>query len=83
MTGPEHFQAAESCLDTARRSSDKGRDEDAAFWQREAQAHATLALTAATALRGDESHGLAPKEYAAWHQAAGTKPAAEPMGGTA
>ena len=46
----EHYSEAESALDTARLASDRDQAEEAAFWQREAQVHATLALAAATAL---------------------------------
>jgi methylphosphotriester-DNA--protein-cysteine methyltransferase len=49
MNGPEHYQEAERCLERAARADDRSRPEDASYWQREAQVHATLALAAATA----------------------------------
>lgn len=48
MTGPEHYRDAEEDLERACRMDSEGRIEDAAFWHREAQVHATLALAAAT-----------------------------------
>jgi hypothetical protein len=70
MTGPEHFREAEENLDCARRASDRGREEDAAFWQREAQVHATLAQAAATALHGHE--GQPSEDRSAWFDVAST-----------
>jgi hypothetical protein len=71
MTGPEHYREAESGLDRAARDSDRGREDDAAFWLRAAQVHATLALAAATAL-GHEGEGrtMPSKDRAAWFDAA-------------
>lgn len=75
MTGPEHYCEAQDLLDTARRASDRGRDEDAAFWQREAQVHATLALAAATALNGFSVEGSPQADRQAWYEAASEGPA--------
>jgi hypothetical protein len=44
MTGPEHYDNAESDLDHAARASDKGQQDDVTYWLGCAQAHATLAL---------------------------------------
>ena len=71
MTGPENYREAENCLDIARRVTDRGRGEDATFWQREAQVHATLALAAATALGHEGADGTMPsRDRAQWFAAA-------------
>lgn len=54
MTGPEHYQKAEQLLDRG------GVDEVA-----KAQAHATLALAAATALN-DAEEGMSQNQHHAW-----------------
>lgn len=70
-TGPQHYAEIDVCLDAARRASDKGRDEDAAFWQREAQVHATAAMAAATALAHFNFGTSFPEaDRTAWYQAA-------------
>lgn len=48
MTGPEHYREAQSCLELAAEYSDEGRQDKAAEGVAFAQAHATLALAAAT-----------------------------------
>ncbi|MER6860790.1 MULTISPECIES: hypothetical protein [Streptomyces] len=48
MTGPEHYRKAEALLDTAAKNFLLGKDASSALAA--AQAHATLALAAATAL---------------------------------
>lgn len=86
MTGPEHYREAERLLELA--SSSKGTsfegenpmaDRDIAA----AQVHATLALTAATAMQaavdGSEP-GMGSGEFEEWYRAAGVKPK---RGGTA
>lgn len=52
MTGPEHYQRAEQLLDWAAAiaAEDSGNPEDRLSLLAEAQAHATLALVAATAV---------------------------------
>ena len=72
MTGPEHYQNAESDLEHAAHASDKGRLDDVAYWMQAAQVHATLALAAATAL---PCGVLETDEHIdAWFGAAGEKP---------
>jgi hypothetical protein len=47
MTGPDHYAAAEAHLDHAASIDTDGHDDSMSAWhQRQAQAHATLALTA-------------------------------------
>lgn len=77
MTGPECYRAALDCLDSARRASDKGRGEDATFWQREGQVLATLADAAATALTRITPEGLPEADRKAWYQAASEGPGAK------
>ena len=53
MTGPDHYAKAEEHLAAAAAIETDGHDDSMSAWhQRQAQAHATLALTAATALGG-------------------------------
>jgi hypothetical protein len=49
MNGPEHYYEAEQCANYAREAWDADRFEEVAFWQRQAQIHATLAQAAASA----------------------------------
>jgi hypothetical protein len=86
MTGPEHYREAERLLAESRtvlRPNDEGPCE-ADRTIAEAQVHATLALTAATAMQaavdGSEP-GMGSAEFSEWYQAAGVKP--KPRGGTA
>lgn len=80
MTGPEHYQEAERLLATAydgNITSYEGENPEASRSIAEAQAHATLALAAATALSSpveDDLAGLTVEEYDAWFAAAGTRP---------
>ncbi len=67
MTGPEHFVKAEDHLTDAA-TMDAVDPEAAAWHQRQAQVHATLALAAATALMPG------PAEWSAWDAAAGVTP---------
>jgi hypothetical protein len=84
MTGPEHYREAERLLTEAATEGAEGtyfvRPESLAA----AQVHATLALTAATAMQaavdGSEP-GMGSAEFSEWYQAAGVKP--KPRGGTA
>lgn len=65
MTGPEHFQEAERLADLSRQQELAC----AAVTIVEAQVHATLALTAATALGLDAT----PGEFGAWQKVCGVK----------
>lgn len=87
MTGPEHYRAAERLLSQASHEGMTGtplspqglpvRPEVHAALIARAQVHATLALTAATAMQapvdGSEP-GMGAPEYQAWYDAAGVKP---------
>lgn len=74
MNGPEHFHEAELLIADARLSPAQHDESNpaAALLLAEAQVHATLALAAATALRGEipRSDGFA--EYTAWQSATST-----------
>lgn len=82
MTGPEHYTRAEHLLREVRDGHQEGTDVAAILAA--AQVHATLALTAATAMQaavdGSEP-GMGSPEFSAWYQAAGVKP--QPSGGDA
>lgn len=73
MTGPEHYREAERLLEPG----EYDETADAHLVMRDlarAQAHATLALAAATALCQPTSEGLiAPCEWKAWNAAAGAE----------
>jgi hypothetical protein len=77
MTGPEHYREAERLLAEAGHQGTEGviwvRPENLAA----AQVHATLALTAATAMQaavdGSEP-GMGSAEFGEWYTAAGVKP---------
>lgn len=75
MTGPEHYLKAEECLDHASRH--EGGSNIERYNLAAAQVHATLALTAATAMQaavdGSEP-GMGSGEFHEWYQAAGVKP---------
>ncbi|WP_210534309.1 hypothetical protein [Streptomyces scabiei] len=87
MTGPEHYREAERLLSHTSYESITGtpvtrqgmpmRPEVHAALIARAQVHATLALTAATAMQapvdGAET-GMGAPEYNAWYDAAGVKP---------
>ena len=75
-TGPQNYLEAEECLARAAHASDRGRNEDAAFWHREALVRSNLALAAATALN-DADGGLSRAEWNAWNDTAGTRAAEE------
>ena len=64
-TGPEHYKAAERCLDSVNDDSDLSLALLA-----EAQVHATLALAAATALN-DAEVGMHEADFKTWHLVAG------------
>ncbi|CAL9367649.1 hypothetical protein [Streptomyces sp. enrichment culture] len=69
MTGPEHYMEAERCLGFA--SQDEGGSSMERYHLDAAQAHATLALAAATALPQQRMMALA--EYKAWAGVAAEK----------
>ena len=68
MTGPEHYLEAEKAL-AGTTHLERGAAADMSLLA-EAQVHATLALAAATALRGAE--GLPTEDRHAWSDAAST-----------
>lgn len=78
MTGPEHYREAERLAARAHHFTygDGADPVTGAALAAEAQVHATLALTAATAMQsavdGSEP-GMAPQEYLAWYEAAGVQ----------
>lgn len=81
MNGPDHYREAERLLAAARESKEttfEGHNPEADREIAAAQVHATLALTAATAMQaavdGSEP-GMGSPEFAAWYAAAGVKPA--------
>jgi hypothetical protein len=54
VTGPEHYAKAEEHLVLAAGIETDGYEDSMSAWhQRQAQVHATLALAAATAIRGE------------------------------
>ncbi len=69
MNGPEHFQRAEHLLREVRDGHQEGTDVAAILTA--AQAHATLALAAATALPATRI--LLVSEYKAWAAVAAVK----------
>ena len=87
MTGPEHYREAERLLSQASYESITGtpvthqgmpmRPEAHAALIARAQVHATLALTAATAMQATvDGTELGPgeDEFQAWYDAAGVRP---------
>ena len=75
MTGPEHYRQAEEILEALAALAAAGTLPEAhsTALHRQAQVHATLALAAATALRGHE--GLPERDRKAWFEAAATRTA--------
>jgi hypothetical protein len=69
MTGPEHYQEAESLLAVERNFEHKTSAERKAIADA-AQVHATLALAAATALQKEGGGVLPAKDRKAWFEAA-------------
>ncbi|MEU3899766.1 hypothetical protein [Streptomyces sp. NPDC045251] len=77
MTGPEHYRRAEELLRSTRDGHLMG--EVCAQILAAAQAHATLALAAATAVSAPvdgAEPGMSSPEWKAWYDAAGVKPKA-------
>lgn len=68
-TGPHHYILAEELLDQADTAADKGYGDEGNWLSVRAQAHATLALAAATALCNGQDGEL--DDYLAWEKAAG------------
>lgn len=69
MTGPEHYREAEQLLSLATDYEQDGAPQTAARCRTEAKVHATLALAAATALRGGEGR-LPLQDANAWFDTA-------------
>lgn len=69
MTGPEHFRRAEELAARAHKLLGQGDGQaTASVWAAVAQAHAVLALAAATAI------GTSSADSRAWAEVAGTRP---------
>jgi hypothetical protein len=83
VNGPDHYLKAEDYLARVKKSKDMPR-EDASELLAAAQAHATLALAAATALshRDDDERmvGMHESDWLAWDKAAGVSPLEVPDG---
>lgn len=78
MTGPEHYARAEQLLREVRDGHQEGTDVAAILAA--AQAHASLAQAAATALNDNaaDAGGLPLEDFTAWAEAAGVwKPKAK------
>jgi hypothetical protein len=69
VTGPEHYREAEQALELATQASPD--PEVAALLIAGAQAHATLAAAAATAMSGFSEHGLRREDWSAWDRVCG------------
>ncbi|MER5213660.1 hypothetical protein ABT063_24590 [Streptomyces sp. NPDC002838] len=80
MTGPEHYREAERLADRAHHFTygDGADPVVGAALAAEAQVHATLALTAVTALAapivGENNAGLLADEWHAWEAVAASRP---------
>lgn len=70
MNGPEHYREAEAHLASAAQNFLRGEDTSSALAA--AQVHATLALTAATALIDETPRSDSFDTYRAWQDVAGT-----------
>ncbi|MGW4075921.1 hypothetical protein ACWELB_20825 [Streptomyces asiaticus] len=81
MTGPEHYREAERLLAEADNIAEQGGDMGEMIAA--AQAHATLALAAATAQAAliDSEHfsGMPEADVKAWYEAAGTRAKKPPL----
>jgi hypothetical protein len=67
VTGPEHYREAETCIRQGCASDEGGDHQDALVWLALAQAHATLALAAATGL-DDSEGGMTREDWTAWRE---------------
>lgn len=77
-TGPEHYREAERLLAVADGYDKKSAPQLADRRRAAAQVHATLALTAATAMTAvptspGEDSGMTTPEFDAWEEVAGTR----------
>jgi hypothetical protein len=73
-SGPDHYQAAQIAQEAAaaiQANRQPGPEATAVEALLDALVHATLALAAATALKGTGLAGLPHDDYEAWHKAAG------------
>jgi hypothetical protein len=62
VTGPEHYEEAEACVEMGNHVHVNGGDPGrAALYFAAAQVHATLALAAATAFRATEANAESPR----------------------
>ena len=77
MTGPQHYREAERLLTEANRIMDGFPGEQYAQTIATAQAHATLAVAAATALSAGTSYHAVQADMTEWRHAAGNQTAAE------
>jgi len=77
MNGPQHWEEADRIFsgDPCEYGCPHSGCEHEMRMVARAQAHATLALAAATALRGTGGRGLPPVDFAEWARAAAVKPA--------
>jgi hypothetical protein len=69
VTGPEHYEAAQNILASALEIGADVSREDVRAMVEMAQAHATLALAAATAMASIDR--MPDEDYAAWDKVAG------------
>jgi hypothetical protein len=74
MTGPEHYREAERLIAQAGQEHGAGWNDNAVFLNGQAQAHALLALAAATALN-DAECGKPGPDHGEWCELVGTQPA--------
>lgn len=73
MNGPEHYKQAEQHLGWSAEVIGDENTEAAGWHQKQAQAHATLALAAATALGRESGMGTMPgREREQWFDCAAT-----------
>jgi hypothetical protein len=71
MTGPEHYHEAERLLDLAEEMARGGHDHAEAMAVSNAQVHATLAQSAATALVMGDNGSTPLRVYDEWAAVAG------------
>jgi hypothetical protein len=71
MTGPEHYHEAEELLSLAANYDQDDASQSAARCRTDAQVHAILALTAATAIQ-PHRYGMNRAEAKAWRDACHT-----------
>lgn len=71
MDGPKHYHEAERLIGLAQQAPDETPTVKIALLVQYAQAHATLAVAAATAINAPMPNRATPAEVDAWRQAAG------------